>query len=82
MIFPFDRMMIDFDNLMLENLEFIDHTPSETFKKDIKKTADKQRKFKSEHKYDLEKFGLSKQQIIEDCKPIYNTFLNSKVTSE
>ena len=29
-----------------------------------------------------QKFGLSKKQIIEDCKPIYNTFLNSKVTSE
>ena len=77
-IVQFDRMMGDFDHLMIEIMEFIDHKTSEDLKKDILETAEKQRKFKSEHKYDLEKFGLSEQQIIEDCKPIYNTFFNLK----
>ena len=81
MIVSFDRMMGDFDHLLIEIMEFIDHPISEDLKKDILETAEKQRKFKSEHKYDLEKFGLSEQQIIEDCKPIYNTFLNSKETA-
>jgi len=76
MIVPFDRMMDDFDHLMIEIMEFIDHPTSEELKKDILETAEKQRKFKSAHKYDLEKFNLSENQITEDCKPIYDTFLN------
>ena len=76
-IVHYDRIMTDFDNLMGEVLEFIDHLPSETLKKDIKETAEKQRKFKSEHKYDLEKFGLNKEQIKSDCAPIYKTFLHA-----
>ena len=81
MIVSFDRMMDDFDNLMLELLDFIDHYPSEELRNDILATADKQRKFQSEHKYDLEKFGLTAQQIKEDCTPIYETFINSKQTT-
>ena len=77
MIVPFDRMMGDFDNLMNEILEFTNHSPSEELRKDIQDTADKQRKFKSEHKYDLEKFGLTEHQIQEDCAPIYETFIHS-----
>jgi hypothetical protein len=76
-IVHYDRIMTDFDNLMGEVLEFIDHLPSETLKKDIKETAEKQRKFKSEHKYDLEKFGLNGEQIKSDCAPIYKTFLHA-----
>ena len=57
-------------------MDFIDHPISEALKKDILETSDKQRKFKSEHKYDLGKFNLSKKQITDDCKPIYDTFLN------
>ena len=78
MIVPFDRIMTDFDCLMTEILEFIDHLPTENLKKDIQETAKKQRNFQSEHKYNLEKFGLSKEKIINDCKPIYDTFLNPK----
>ena len=58
-------------------MDFIDHPISEALKKDILETSDKQRKFKSEHKYDLEKFGLSEERIMSDCKSIYDTFINS-----
>ena len=77
MIIPFDRMMGDFDNLMGEILEFTNHDPSYELKKDILEAGDKQRKFKSEHKYDLEKFGLTEHQIQEDCAQIYETFIHS-----
>ena len=77
MIVPFDRMMGDFDHLMIEIMEFIGHETSEDLKKDILETTEKQRKFKSEHKYDLEKFGLNGEQIKSDCAPIYKTFLHS-----
>ena len=70
-------MMGDFDNLMNEILEFTNHDPSDELRKDILDTGDNQRKFKSEHKYDLEKFGLNENQIREDCAPIYETFIHS-----
>ena len=43
--------------------------------KEIKKTAEKQREFKSSHEYDLDRFGLNADQIKLDCSPIYETFL-------
>lgn len=78
MIVPFNRMMGDFDNLMNEILVFIEHSPSEELRADIMATAGKQRQFKSEHKYDLKKFGLTEQQIKKDCEVIYDTFLNTE----
>ena len=80
-IVHFDRMMFDFDNLMDEILEFMDHPPSETMKKDIHETAEKQRNFQSGHKYDLDKFGLNSDQIKSDCALIYETFMNYDVNS-
>ena len=77
MIVPFDRIMIDFDTLINEILEFIEHSPSEELKKDILATAEKQRSFESKHKYDLDKFGLTAEQIQSDCAPIYETFITS-----
>jgi hypothetical protein len=41
-------------------------------------TAEKQRQFKSEHKYDLDKFGVTAEQIKVDCAHIYETFINSE----
>ena len=76
MIVRFDRMMSDFEGLMDEILNFIDYIPSDEFLANIKKTAEEQKSFKSGHKYDLEKFGLSKERIKKDCSVIYSTFLN------
>jgi hypothetical protein len=77
MIVHFDRMMSDFDGLMNDIVKFIDIKPSEKLIEDIRVTADKQRAFKSKHKYDLSKFGLTEQQIKDDCKIIYQTFLSN-----
>jgi len=74
MIVPYHRMMQQFDTLMGEILPFLDITPSPEFKKNIQETAEKQRNFKSRHKYDLQKFGLSEDQILKDYAPIYKTF--------
>jgi hypothetical protein len=76
-IVRYDRMMSDFDSLMDEIMVFIGDTPSEDLKKTINETAEKQRAYKSGHKYDLEKFGLSEEKIRKDYKPIYDTFLSS-----
>ena len=76
MIVKFDDMMTNFDELMNDILEFVDHSPSEELLLNIKKTALEQKAFSSKHKYNLEKFGLSEEQIKNDCKVIYDTFLN------
>tara|TARA_Y100001970_G_C14221811_1_gene853150 strand:- start:805 stop:1905 length:1101 start_codon:yes stop_codon:yes gene_type:complete len=76
MIVRFDRMMGDFEGLMSEIVTFTGHTFSDDLKKDIVKVAENQRNYVSKHKYDLAKFGLSEQQIKEDCKDIYKTFLS------
>ena len=75
MIVPFTRMMDDFDGLMKEVFVFIEHKPTEKLLKDIKKTAVEQQNFKSKHKYNLEKFGLTEEKIKKDCEKIYKTFL-------
>lgn len=41
----------------------------------VKKLADKQRSYKSEHKYNLSKFGLDEDTIRRDCAFYYETFL-------
>ena len=42
----------------------------------IKRTAIKQKKYKSNHKYNLEKFGLSESIIKKDCMKYYEIFIN------
>ena len=76
MIVKYDRMMSNFEDLMDEILTFVGHDASKELLDDIKQTAEKQRNYKSKHKYDLEKFGLSEERIRKDCKKIYETFLN------
>ena len=78
-IVQFDRMMSDFDGLMDEILPFIEHNPSEDFLKNIKLTANRQREYQSKHKYDLSKFGITEEQIKNDCAVIYSTFLSKKI---
>ncbi|MAJ45516.1 MAG: hypothetical protein CMF96_12345 [Candidatus Marinimicrobia bacterium] len=75
-IVTFDRLMNDFDNLMFEILEFLEVKKSKDIENLIKETAKKQKNFKSNHKYDLEKFNLTENQIKNDCERIYLTFLN------
>lgn len=76
MIVTYDRLMHDFDNLMNEIMAFVGEVPSAELMQKIKNTAEKQRNFKSGHKYDLEKFGLDADKIRKDYESIYQTFLN------
>ena len=75
MIVRFDEMMNNFDSLMEKVIKFVNFKPSEKFMKNIVDTSIKQKNFKSNHKYKLEKFGLTESQIRKDCKKIYKTFL-------
>ncbi|MEL6344346.1 MAG: sulfotransferase, partial [Myxococcota bacterium] len=74
-IVRYDRMMREFEVVMDELLTFIEHEPSEDLKKIIAERADKQRAYKSKHKYDLAKFNLDADKIRKDCAFFYETFL-------
>ncbi len=75
-IVRYDEMMNNFESLMEEIMNSIGFTPSENLKEVIRLTSEKQKSYKSSHKYDLTKFGLTEKQIKTDCKKIYDTFLN------
>ena len=74
MIVEFSRMMKDFDGLMHEIIVFTNHNETPNLKEIISKTSEKQKKYLSKHKYNLDKFGLSEKQIKEDCAIVYETF--------
>jgi len=71
----FDRLMEDFEGLMDEMLDFVGHEPDEALRTAIRARAEKQRAYKSEHTYDLSKFGLTEERIRTDCAFFYETFL-------
>jgi len=74
-IVRYDRMMADFETVMDELLAHIGHPPDEALLQTIAKRGEKQRAYKSGHKYDLEKFGLDAEQIRSDCAFFYDAFL-------
>ena len=59
---------------MEEMFNFIGYSPSNKLRTIITSTSEKQKNFKSNHKYELAKFGLTEKQIKTDCKNIYDTF--------
>jgi hypothetical protein len=74
-IVRYDRMMMDFEGLMDEMCAFLGHTMTEKLRATVQKKADEQREYKSEHRYDLSKFGLTEAQVRRDCAFFYETFL-------
>ncbi len=76
LVVRFDIMMNDFETLMEQIINFIDIEKKDSLAKVIQDTAESQKSYKSKHKYDLEKFGLTEDRIKMDCKAIYQTFLS------
>ena len=74
-IIRFDSMMNEFDILMDKLLGFLDVEKNDELIQKIKQTSEDQKQYKSGHKYDLEKFDLTENIIRNDCKKIYDTFL-------
>jgi len=74
-IVRYDRMMADFENVMEEICEFLGHEMTPKLKANVHARGEKQRKYESEHKYNLAKFGLTEEQIRRDCAFYYDTFL-------
>ncbi len=75
----YDRMMVDFEGLMDQIHAFLGVKPTASQQKAIALQGEKQRKYKSEHAYDLAKFGLDEARIRRDCAFYYDTFLREPV---
>ncbi len=71
----YDRMMGEFEVVMDEIHTFLGVEPTEAQKKAALDRGEKQRAYKSGHKYDLEKYHLDADQIRKDCAFFYETFL-------
>ena len=76
-IVRYDDMMNNFESLMNELTDFVGVKLSKELRDIISLTSEQQKRYKSNHKYDLAKFELTEQKIKTDCKNIYNTFLNT-----
>ena len=75
LVVRYDRMMVDLERLMEEICDFLGHEMTPELRATVEERAEKQRNYKSQHRYDLEKFGLSEAQIRKDCAFFYETFL-------
>jgi hypothetical protein len=71
----YDRMMMDFEGMMTEMCAFLGHEITPELRQKLQTEGEKQRKYESEHKYNLEKYGLTEEQITRDCAFFYDTFL-------
>jgi hypothetical protein len=71
----FDRLMQEFEPMMDEICAFCELEISDEQRAAINARGEKQRAYKSGHKYPLEKFGLTEDQIRTDCQFFYDTFL-------
>jgi len=74
-IVRYDRMMAEFDTVMDEMCAFLGHAITPELRTTIDTLADEQRGYASGHKYKLEKYGLTEEQIRRDCAFFYDTFL-------
>jgi omega-hydroxy-beta-dihydromenaquinone-9 sulfotransferase len=74
-IVRYDRMMADFEGLMDDMCKFLGVEMSPELQKTVAALGEKQRKYESEHKYNLEKYGLTEEQVRRDCAFFYETFL-------
>lgn len=75
LVVRYDRLMADFDGMMAEILAFLGEEPGAELARAIEEQAAKQRGYKSAHRYDLEKFGLTAERIEADLGSWRRTFL-------
>jgi omega-hydroxy-beta-dihydromenaquinone-9 sulfotransferase len=71
----YDQMMADFEGVMAQMCDFLEHEVTPELRATIDRIGSEQRGYQSEHRYNLDKFGLTEEQIRKDCAFYYETFL-------
>ena len=72
---PFGRLMDDFEGLMGDVLHFVGHPMDDPLQEALSIQAERQRTYRSPHRYDLAKFGLTESRIRADTARFSETFL-------
>ena len=75
MVVRYDRLMSDFSATMGQILEFIGHAPDAALLSAIAAQDAKQRSWKSGHRYDLARFGLTEERVEADLGSWRRCFL-------
>lgn len=68
------QLLSDFGKVIDEILEFYEIEKNDDINLAIEQQLIKQQNFKSEHKYSLEQFGISEEQILNDFDFIYKNY--------
>jgi len=74
LVVRFTDMMERFEEVMDQITEFAGLEVTEQVRAKIEARGEKQRAYKSSHKYSLEQFGLTEEQVREDLAFVYETF--------
>lgn len=74
MVVPYPSLTTDFENTMNKLVEFLEIEPDPEFFDKVKQQVQKQKNYKSKHKYSLEKFGLDEERIRKDLAFIYEEY--------
>lgn len=70
-------LISNFEKSINDLAAFCEFNVSNQLLEDLKTLASKQSKHKSEHKYSLEKYGLNKEQIINDFEFVYEKYFKA-----
>ncbi|MBT3220571.1 MAG: sulfotransferase [Proteobacteria bacterium] len=74
MIVRFPDLMQNFEKVMDEIFAFTGFEVNDELAQQVAQQAEKQRNYKSKHRYDLQSIGLSREQIRQDLDFVYNGF--------
>ena len=74
LVVHFDDMMQRFEEVMEQIVEFADLEMTDEIRAKITARGEKQRAYKSKHKYSPEQFGVTEEKIREDLAFVYETF--------
>jgi len=73
-VFTHKQLLSDFENVFRKILDFYNIKSDDKIEKAIAEQVEKQKTFHSEHKYSLEEYGFSENQIEDDFKFIYDNY--------
>ena len=73
-IVTYPQLMRELEPTMEDLVDFLELTPAPGFWDQVLEQGEKQRAYQSKHRYSLEKYGLTEEQIRSDLAEVYREF--------
>lgn len=70
----YDRMVSDPGDFVTMLYDRFEYPMSDQFRQFLQQETDRAKNYKSKHAYSLEQYGLTRERIISDFKPIFERF--------